>query len=49
MIIPRMTESLILLWQVSRAVNLSTSRSLILLDEFGKGTATVSSVCCYGT
>lgn len=28
--------------QVSRALKLSTERSLIILDEFGKGTATVS-------
>ncbi len=28
--------------QVSKALKLSTERSLIILDEFGKGTATVS-------
>lgn len=36
---------MVLLPQVSRAVNLCTSRSLVLMDEFGKGTATVSKHC----
>ncbi len=33
---------ILLFIQVSRALKLSTERSLIILDEFGKGTATVS-------